>query len=232
PEYMAPSAFVVMDELPLTPNGKVDRSALPAPDVMRAEEGDSYLSPRTLVEEIVVGIFEEALKLDRVGRRADFFELGGHSLLATQVISRVRNSFGIEIGVRSVFDKRTAEGLARKIEEAMKAGEKDEAPPLVRVSREGILPLSFAQQRLWFIDQLDPGKAVYNIPGAVRLEGGLNLNALERAINEIVRRHEVLRTRFKVESGEPAQVIDAWEPLSLDVTDLTSLPTEEREAEV
>ena len=236
PDYMAPAAYVHLERLPLTPNGKLDRRALPAPDVMRAEERDGYLPPQTQVEEIVIGIFEDVLKLDRVGRGENFFDLGGHSLLAIQVISRVRNAFGFEIKVRSIFDAPTAEGLSRKIKELTGVGEKVPAPPLVKIERKGErsgkLPLSFAQQRLWFIDRMNPGSAVYNIPGAVRLEGGLDIDALEKSINEIVRRHEALRTRFEGESGEPAQVIDAWTPRRLEVVDLRSLPPEERQAEV
>src|SRR5262249_8288009 len=152
----------------------------------------------TPVEEIVVGIFEEVLKLDRIGGQENFFEIGGHSLLATQVISRIRGVFGVQIGVRSIFEEATAKGLASRGEEALRVGKKREAPSLVRASREvqggERFPLSFAQQRLWFIDQMDSGNVAYNIPSAVRLEGRLDLEALERAINEIVRRHEVLRT--------------------------------------
>jgi len=236
PEYMAPWWFVRLGELPLTPNGKVDRRALPAPDVNRTGERDGYIAPRTLVEEIGAGIFEELLKPDRVGVRDNFFELGGHSLLAMKVVSRVRNAFGVEIGVRSVFEEPTVEGLAGRIERAMRAREKDEAPPLVRVKREAQgdvrLPLSFAQQRLWFIDRLEPGSSAYNVPGAVRLEGKLDLELLERVINEIVRRHETLRTRFEEIEGAPVQVIAEWQPRKLEVVDLTSLPPEEREAEV
>ena len=198
----------------------------------RSEEIGISLEPRNPVEEIVIGIFEEVLKLDRVGRQDNFFEMGGHSLLLTQVISRVRKVSGVEIGVRSIFDAPTAEGLAGLIEEAMRRGRKDEAPPLVRVERGERTPLSFAQQRLWFIDQLEPGNAAYNIPGAVRLEGSLNLESLEHSINEIVKRHEVLRTRFEMRAGEPVQVIDKWEPRRLEVEDLTSLPPEEKEREV
>jgi amino acid adenylation domain-containing protein len=228
PEYMTPSWFVRLEELPLTPNGKVDRRALPAPNMKRAEGVDGYRGPRTAVEEIVIGIFEEVLKVDGVGRKGDFFELGGHSLLATQAISRVRKMLGVEIGVRSVFEGRTVEDLSRKIEEALKAGKKDETPPLVKVSRERRLPLSFAQQRLWFIDQLDPAKSVYNNPGSVRLKGVLDLDALERVVNGIFSRHEVLRTRIVVDSGEPAQAIDAWSPRRLEVVDLSGLSREER----
>src|SRR5262249_40957617 len=161
-----------------------------------------------------------------------FFESGGHSLLATQVISRMRNTFGVEIGVGSIFETATVEGLARRIEEVMRAGAKAEAPPLVRVAREGKLPLSFAQQRLWFLDQLLPDNPFYNIPRAVRLEGRLDLEALERVINEIVRRHEVLRVRIKVEASGPVQVIDEWKPRKLEVEDLTSLPQNKKTEEV
>jgi amino acid adenylation domain-containing protein len=232
PEYMIPSVFVLLDELPLMTNGKLNRCALPAPDARGAEERDGYLGPRTPVEEIVFGIFEDILNLDRVGRSEHFFELGGHSLLAMQVVSRVRKVSGVEIGVRSVFENPTAEGLASKVEEAMNAEVKAPAPALVRVERGGKAPLSFAQQRLWFIEQLEPGNAAYNIPGGVRLEGKLDLNALESAINEIVRRHEVLRTRIEEVGSEPTQVIDEWKPRKLDVEDLTVVPPEKREEEV
>src|SRR5262249_43292136 len=151
------------------------------------------VAPQTPVEEILVGIYEEALKLDRIGRSDNFFEIGGHSLLATQVISRVRSAFDVELGVRSIFEEPSVEGLARRIEEAMWMGEKADAPPLTRALREGQvgarLPLSFAQQRLWFLDQLVPNNPFYNIPEAVKLEGRLDLETLERVINEIVRRH-------------------------------------------
>src|SRR5262249_3931386 len=188
---------------------------------------------RTPIEEILVGIFEDVLKLDRVGIHDNFFEIGGHSLLATQVISRVSNTFSVEIGVRSIFEDATVEGLTRRIE-AAGAGEMQQ-PPLVRVERDSRrgkrLPLSFAQQRLWFLDQLTPNDPFYNLPCAVRLEGKLDLDTLERSVNEIIRRHEVLRTRFEVVEGEPVQVIDEWQPRKLEVEDLTSLARQEREAE-
>ena len=231
PAYMVPSSFVTLNSFPLLPNGKVNRRALPAPDSTGAEARAEYQPPPTPVEEIVTGIFQEVLKLDQVGRKTSFFELGGHSLLATQAISRVRKLLGVEIGLRSVFERPTAAGLARIIEEKMRAEQQTETLPLARASRTERLPLSFAQQRLWFLDRLNPGSAVYNLPGATRLEGALNLDALERAMNEIVRRHEVLRTRIEVEAGEPWQVIARWEPQRLEVTDLMHLPQEERETE-
>ncbi|MBO0784029.1 MAG: amino acid adenylation domain-containing protein, partial [Ktedonobacteraceae bacterium] len=182
PDYMVPAAFVILDKLPQTQNGKLDRKALPMPEDDWGESEDGYAAPRTPVEEIVAGIFEEVLRRERVGRYDNFFDVGGHSLLATQVASRMRSTFGVEVGVKSIFEEPTVAGLARRIEEAMKAGEKDEAPPLVRESRDEWLPLSFAQQRLWFIDQLNPGSAAYNMPGALRLEGRLKIDVLERVV--------------------------------------------------
>jgi amino acid adenylation domain-containing protein len=235
PEYMVPEAILALAKMPLTANGKIDRRRLPSVKDAGRELKPEDIDARTPLEEMLIGIFEEVLKLDRVGRHDNFFEIGGHSLVATQVISRVRAAFGVEIGVRSIFRDATITGLARRIEEAIRAGEKTEAPPLVRTSREGWRgagpPLSFAQQRLWFLDQLVPNNPLYNIPGRVRLDGRLDFDALQRVINEIVRRHEALRTRFEVEAGEPVQVIDEWEPRRLEVTDLTNLPSDEQEAE-
>src|SRR6266508_629808 len=231
PEYMVPEAIMILEEMPLTANGKVDRKKLPEVKDGGRQSEQEYAGARTPVEEIVIGIFEEVLKAEGVGKNANFFEIGGHSVLATQVISRVRTTFGVEIGVGSIFESATAEGLARRIEEAMKVGEKDEAPPLVKVSRERRPPLSFAQQRLWFLDQLVPNNPFYNCPDAVKLEGRLELGALEQMINENVRRHEVLRTRFEADESEPMQVIEEWTPRRLEVKDLTGLTPEKREEE-
>ena len=231
PHYMTPASIFIIEELPLTRNGKVDHRALPIPEEVRKKAEAEETQPRNAYEEIIGGIWKEVLKVERVRKGDNFFEIGGHSLSATQVISRVRNSFGVELGVRSIFEESTIEGLARRIGEAMGAGEKEQAP-LVRVSRERRLPLSFAQQRLWFLDQLSPNNPFYNCPGAVRLEGRLDLEILESVINEIVRRHEVLRTRIDVDEGEPFQVIDAWERRSLELEDLTSFTPEKGEERV
>ena len=231
PDYMTPAAVIVLEEMPLTRNGKVDREALPRPEEAKRQASVEESRRHNVYEEIISAIWKDVLKVEQVGVGDNFFEIGGHSLLATKVISRVRDAFKVEIGVRSIFEHATVEGFARRVEESITAGGKDEAPPLVRVSREGTLPLSFAQQRLWFLDQLTPNNPFYNCPGAVRLEGGLNLRALESAINEIVRRHEVLRTRFEVVGGAPTQVIDEWGPRKLQVEDLKSLGREERDKE-
>jgi amino acid adenylation domain-containing protein/non-ribosomal peptide synthase protein (TIGR01720 family) len=226
PDYMLPAWFVMLGELPLTPNGKVDRKALPAPKTKRGAEERGGLLPRTPVEEIVMGVYEDVLKVNSVGRQESFFELGGHSLLATQVISRLRKTFGIEIGVRSIFEKATVEGLAGKLEAEIRRGGQDCAPALVKIAHGSMAPLSFAQQRLWFIEQLNPGNPAYNILGSVKLPGDLDLEAMEAAVNEIIRRHEILRTRIEVRSGDPVQVIDEWIPLTVIPDDLSGLSPE------
>ncbi len=231
PEYMVPSAFVVLEELPLTPNGKVDRAALPAPE--RAERGEEFVAPRTPVEEILVNLYAEVLHLERVSVEDDFFELGGHSLLATQLVSRIREAFQLEVPLRLLFEHPAVAALSRDIEMLRAAGDSATTPPPIeRVSRSGPLPLSFAQQRLWFIDQLEAGSPFYNSPAAVRLSGPLDLTALGRTFTEVVRRHEVLRTHFRVVEGEPVQAIAEAGALDVPLTDLGQMDEQQREAEV
>ncbi|HEX8115992.1 MAG TPA: condensation domain-containing protein, partial [Pyrinomonadaceae bacterium] len=230
PDYMMPSFFVVLDELPLTINGKVDRRHLPEPEL----NGDDERAPaaaRTATEEIVAGIYGQALRLAAVDAEANFFEIGGHSLLATQVMSRIRETFKVELPLRTLFQHPTVRELSRKIEEALHGEHGIQSPPMARAPRDEALPLSFAQQRLWFMAQLGPGGSSYNVPVAVRLKGALDLTALERTLSEIVRRHEVLRTTFAVVDGEPVQVIHDARPVSLPVTDLSALDESERESE-
>src|SRR5947209_7442390 len=209
PEYMVPVAVVMVEEMPLTINGKIDRQRLPEPEYGKDEkagaEGRRELTP---VEEILCGIYGEVLRQERVEVGSNFFDLGGHSLLATQVISRMRAVFGVELPVRMMFESPTVEGLARRVEQALREGVSgEELPPMVRVSREGRLPLSFAQQRLWFLHQLEPESIAYNIPLVVHLRGWLDRGVLVRALEEIVRRHEVLRTTFPAVEGEARQQI-------------------------
>ncbi|MBD2083577.1 non-ribosomal peptide synthetase [Trichocoleus sp. ST-U3] len=231
PNYMVPSGFVLLEAIPLTPNGKIDRRALPEPDTARPELESAYIAPRTAIEEVVAGIWTQVLGLEQVGMRDRFFDLGGHSLLATQVISRLREAFQVEIPLRSLFESPTVAGLAERIETACRAQENLQVPPLMPVAREGKLPLSFAQQRLWFLDQLNPGDA-YNIPAAVRLVGALNIIALEQSFQAIIQRHEALRTIFATEAGQPIQVIIPSATFKLPVIDLRKLPPTEREASV
>lgn len=229
PEYMVPAAIIVLDTLPLTGNGKVDRRALPAPDRVRPDLEGDYSAPRTPIEEMVASICSDVLRLETVGIRDDFFELGGHSLLATQVVSRIRQLFHVELPVRSVFEAPTVAGLAERIEAAQKTGTAPAAPALLRVPRTGNLPLSFAQQRLWFLDQLEPNNPLYNIPVVIRLHGSLNENALQESLTEIVRRHEVLRTVFAEDNDQPVQVVMPARQIPVDSVDLACVAPAERE---
>ena len=230
PDYMVPSAIVLLDALPLTPNGKVDRAALPPPEHSRPELADAFVAPRTPVEETLASIWADVLRLDRIGVNDSFFEIGGHSLLATQVMSRVREAFGCELPLRVLFETPTIAGLAGSLEALSRRDPASAAPPLVAASRSGDLPLSFAQQRLWFLDQLEPGPG-YNVPSALRLSGRLNTGALEASLSEIIRRHEALRTVFVEVDGNPAQRVQEVPDRVVQHVDLRSLPADRREAE-
>jgi len=230
PDYMVPSAFVVLEALPLTPNGKVDRRALPAPD-LRPELEESFVAPRTPIEEMLASIWSNILLIDSVGVRDNFFTLGGHSLLATQVISRVRDTISIELPLRSLFEAPTIAEFASRVENSLKTGKSVEALPLLPIPRSESIPLSFAQTRLWFLDQLQPNSAFYNIPLAWHLSGQLNIVALESSINEIIQRHEALRTNFAIVEGQPVQVIASTLSFQLPVVNLLHLSESQREIE-
>ncbi|WP_369414579.1 non-ribosomal peptide synthase/polyketide synthase [Corallococcus soli] len=230
PEYLVPSALVVLDALPLNANGKVDRKALPAPEAGLSQAG-RYEAPRTATEEVLAALWAQVLGVRQVGARDDFFELGGHSLLATQVVSRIRTAFGVEVPLRALFESPVLHALAERIEAEVAQGAGTKQPPLVARPRTGHEPLSFAQQRLWFLDQLQPGSALYNLPSAVRLTGRLDVAALERTFTELVRRHEALRTTFQGLDGEPIQVIAPTAAKTLRLIDLTGQGTEERRTE-
>ncbi|MCY1015549.1 non-ribosomal peptide synthase/polyketide synthase [Pyxidicoccus sp. MSG2] len=234
PEHMVPSAVVMLDALPLTPNGKVDRKALPVPGVsLTAASPELYVAPRTDLERRVAAIWSELLGVARVGVEDDFFELGGHSLLATQALSRLRESFGVEVPLQRLFEEPTVAAVARNLESSLRdtaPGARRE-PPLVPVPRNGPLPLSFAQQRLYFLEQLAPGGATYHVPLVVRLEGALEADLLREGLREVVRRHEALRTTFAMEDGHPIQVIAPELALDMPVVDLTGLSSEERDTE-
>ena len=233
PSHMIPSAFVVLDRLlPRMPSGKVDRRALPAPDRIQLIETASYAAPRTPAEEVLVAIWEGILPVERVGVHDTFFEMGGHSLMATQVMSRVREAFGVDLPLRAIFDWPTIEDMAEGIEQKLRGAINSRVKPIVPLPREGPFPLSFSQQRLWFLNQLDPDSAFYNIPIAVRLRGLLNVSALEQTLSEIVRRHEGLRTIFPKIKGQPAQVICPAVPVPLRVIDLSEWPETQRESEM
>ncbi|MDI5972481.1 amino acid adenylation domain-containing protein [Streptomyces sp. SL13] len=217
PDHMVPTTFTTLDALPLTPNGKVDRKALPAPDA-RQRPDTAHTPPRTAMERAVTAIWTDILGVDGIGVHDDFFELGGHSLLATQVTSRIRADLGTDVPVRTVFTASTPARLAAAVESMGTAGRE----PITPAPRDGgPLPLSFAQQRLWFLDQLEPGSAKYSVPIGLRVRGRLDTGALGTALTALAERHEILRTRFAADDdGRPAQIVDAPRPLAASVHDL------------
>ena len=233
PEYMIPSFFVRLDAIPLTPNGKVDRNALPAPELSRPDLDGAFVAPRSQVEEMVAQVWSDALRIDQVGVGDNFFALGGHSLLAMTIVTRLRQAFNIDLPLRTIFEGPTVSRLSERIEAEQRAGRNLSLPPLVRVSREQALPLSFAQERLWFNDQLMPGgNSAYNVQLAVRLQGRLHVDALEQALNKLVQRHESLRTGFTTVDGRPVQVVAPELTIDLTLYNANDVPEDEREAEV
>ncbi|HET6978368.1 MAG TPA: amino acid adenylation domain-containing protein, partial [Pyrinomonadaceae bacterium] len=226
PEYMIPAAFVALPQMPLTASGKIDRKALPEPTWSEYDErGESQ--PETQIEQILAGVWSDVLRLDQVGADENFFELGGHSLLAVQVASRVRTALSFELPLRWVFEAPTVRTLAERIEAAQQSVVS--LPPIAPALRAETLPLSFAQERLWFIDQLEPESAAYNIPGGVQLSGWLQVAAFEQSLREMVRRHEALRTSFVDLAGQPAQQIATELHFDLPLVDLSSLSATEQE---
>lgn len=229
PEFMVPGSILLLDTWPLTPNGKIDRKALPAPD---AHDQGPYIAPRNESEQRIADIWCQVLKLQQVSVNANFFEVGGHSLLATQVVSRIRQAFGVELSVRTLFESPTIEQLTRAISGAAAAGYLDTAAPLLPLDPPNRDTLSFAQYRLWFVDQLNQGSSEYNLPSALKITGPLDVNVLDRVFGEIVRRHEVLRTNFAEQDGIPQlRVRDAGEWHS-PVTDLSALDAAAQQQEV
>jgi amino acid adenylation domain-containing protein len=230
PDYMVPAAFVTLADLPLNANGKLDQAALPKPQPGSDGGGRAaFVAPRTPVEEILAGLWSELLGIDRVGALDNFFELGGHSLLVTQLVSRARSALGVELPIRRLFEAPTLEALAREVEIAAARAE-GAAPPPARRRGSAPPPLSFGQERLWFLDRLEPGRAVYNMPLALSLRGRLDLAALAASLGSIVARHEALRTVFADTELGPVQVISAPSAAAPPRVDLTGLPVARREA--
>ncbi|MDY7228257.1 amino acid adenylation domain-containing protein [Hyalangium sp. s54d21] len=230
PAYMVPAFFVMLDALPLNPNGKVDRRALPIPEETRPELEQEFVAPRTPTQQALATIWKEILSLDRVGLHDDFFALGGHSLRALQVTSRIRQHFQVDVPLRSFFSHPTLASLADLVSQTQ--GGQQAAPSITSASRGAVVPLSFAQERLWFLQQLAPASAAYNYPAFFRMHGPLDADALEKSLQVLVSRHESLRTRFSEIDGQPMQVIAAHLPLRIERIELRSLPREEQEQEV
>jgi acyl carrier protein len=229
PEYMVPSAFVVLDAFPVTPNGKLDRKALPAPD-HSALASAAFEAPQGAIEETLAQIWREVLNIERISRHDNFFDLGGHSLLAVQVTSRLRQSLGVELPLRELFAQPTLSALAQVVSGAQAAG----LPPIEPVSRDGasVFPASLAQRRLWFLEQMGGIGSAYHIPGAVFLRGALDELALQSSLNKVVARHESLRTTFRAEAGEPCQIIAPGAAFALQYIDLSHLPETAQQTEL
>ena len=202
PDYMVPAAYVMLPALPLTPNGKLDRKALPAPG-RAALAAHAYAAPQGELEQALADIWTALLKVERVGRHDNFFELGGHSLLAVQMLARVRQALGLEVSLALLFAEPVLAGLAA----ALAGSGTDTLPPVTPATAAERAALSFAQQRLWFLSQMEDASAAYHMPGGLRLRGALDRGALRRALDRIVARHEALRTRFVLQDGEPVQRI-------------------------
>jgi len=209
PEYMMPSAFMIMDDFPLTPNGKIDRKKLPAPEWRPQKE---YVAPRTATEETLAEIWTEILRIERAGIHDDFFALGGHSLLAMQLVSRIRDRLQADLQLVSLFKNPTIADMARQID-----GETTEtAEEIMACDRSQPLPMSFAQQRMWFLHAMEPNSFAYNVPWVTRLDGAVDLPALQRAVHHLVERHESLRTTFADGEDAPIQIISATLPIEID----------------
>ena len=227
PQYMIPAHFVSVAQFPLNPNGKVDRLALSEMELKL--DSQSLTQPSTATEKQLVKIWQEVLKLETIGIENNFFDLGGHSLLATQIISRVREILEVEVSIGSLFAHPTIAVLAKQIDAT---SSKNPVTPILPAPRQEKIPLSLTQQRLWFLDQLEPESSAYNIPLALEVKGVLSINTLERAIAEIVRRHETLRTNFETVEDTPAQIIHANREIPLKVVDLRSLSESERNTQL
>jgi amino acid adenylation domain-containing protein len=230
PDYMIPTAFVTLAQFPLTPNGKVDRRALPTPGVTAGEVRE-YVAPRTLLEEDIAAIWAEVLRIERVGMHDNFFELGGHSLLATKVVARLREKLSIDPPLSALFEVPTVAELAEKIATTKQAAQPVTALPLVPVPHDQPVTLSFSQERMWLLQQLNPTSTTLNLPLTLRLRGQLDQVALERSLTEVMQRHETLRTSFvAADEGRPLQIIAPRLDVPLKIVDLRATAEAHRSA--
>ncbi|MHC5737512.1 amino acid adenylation domain-containing protein [Nostoc sp.] len=232
PNYMVPAVFVILDSLPLTPNGKVDRQNLPASDRTRPDLEETFIAPRNSTEETLASIWVELLGLEQIGIDDNFFNLGGHSLIAAQILSRIREGFQVELFFHHIFANPTIAGLAGLIEQHSQLKQQLQRPAMQRISRSGYLPASFAQERVYFIQEVAPEGSAYQAQATLRFTGKLDVAALEQCLGEIVRRHEIFRTTFPALDGRLFQVIHPAEAISLTVVDLQTFPESEQEAEI
>jgi amino acid adenylation domain-containing protein len=230
PAHMIPTSFISIAALPLMPSGKIDRRALPEPD-SAGRSSRSYEPPQTRTEEQLAAVWRDILRVEKVGRTDDFFEMGGHSLTALQVASRARDAFGVELPLINLFEARTLAALAEQIDRAVLS--KEYAPRLAAlrsVSGDAPAPLSYSQERMWLIQSLNPGTSAYNMASCVRLKGAADITALSTSYDDLIRRHEILRTSIRTIDDQPMQVIGRWTGPPLDIVDLRGVENAEGEA--
>lgn len=228
PSYMVPATILALQAMPRTPGGKIDRKALAALDMAQDAPASSQANYQTPIEELLAGIWAAVLQKGPITRNDDFFKLGGHSLQATQIVARLRDEFGVEVPVRAMYDAPTIATQSALIETLRLGDDTTRLPAIQPAARAGSLPLSFAQQRLWFLDQMEPDSPIYNIPSAILLRGDLDVAALERSLNALVIRHEPLRTTFQIVDDQPVQYILPALQVALPVVQLADLPSDER----
>ena len=235
PDYMLPSGYLHLDRFPLNPSGKIDHKRLPQPELTDLIDGDrSYEPPRNETEQAIADIWAELLELEQVGIHDDFFALGGHSLLATRVVSQIRTQLQIDLAIRALFENSSVAKLSDHITASASTAEVIEMLPIK--ANELIpgepLPLSYSQQRLWFLDQMEPGSSLYNLPAAIHLQGKLNIEALDQTLKTIVERHEILRTTFPAVNGVPTMQIASGETTTLERIDLSKLSEADKIREI
>ena len=227
PDYMLPSAIMVMDSFPLTPNGKIDRKALPKPGAADMTSLRPFVEPKTATEIKLAEIWSDVLGLEKIGVSDNFFQLGGHSLLATKVLSRIKSVLETEIPLRSLFEFATIAELAPVIDQAGLS--QAEEPAITRMPQDATPELSFAQERLWFLDQMEPNSPFYNIPEAARIQGKFDVDVIRKSLNQIVNRHESLRTNFDEKDGKPILIVHSQIEVNFQFDDLSVLDKEDRE---
>lgn len=232
PSAMVPTAFVVMDKLPLNSNGKVDRRALPEPGDVRESQATNYRAPETALQESIAAVWEDLLGIPRIGIDDNLFEIGGHSLLVTRIVSRLQDILQVKIPLRDVFEMPTIESLAKRIEALQRKGRASRLPKVSSVERNGKLPLSYGQQRLWFVDQLESSGNAYHIRTAVRLSGPLDVESLTSSLKTLTERHEILRTTFVLSDSQPVQQVASTGDVAFDKVDLSEVETARREDEL
>ncbi|MCX6582111.1 MAG: amino acid adenylation domain-containing protein [Candidatus Aminicenantes bacterium] len=227
PDYMVPAYFIHLERIPLTTNGKTDRKALPGPDETFIDTGVEYVAPGTETEKKLASIWQQLLRLEKIGINADFFHLGGDSILVNRCIARIREELQVEIPLRKFFEGPYIKALAEEIEK-----QEQQVSSIKPAAREGEIPLSFAQERLWFLQELDADNVAYFVPRVIRMKGKLDVSIIERTFTEIIRRHEILRTTFHTVEGRPVQRIQSPYRFKIPLANLMGLKKEEQEQRV